>query len=182
MKDALERPGDWPQKGEAGLYPRRRVLVREERDRCIGCGACLVQAPQGMFILDAQGKAVVTQPQQEWSPTDGWFIRHCPTYAISARAAPVAETQRQSGESDDLGFDLAQVADDAIPVVARLDRLATRLPEAPRQQLIGQQALERLRDPVEAVELHDHTGLAVLHVLGQVAGVAGDHRRAAGRR
>ena len=59
---------------------------------------CLVQAPQGMFVLDADGKAVVTQPEQDWSPVDGGFIRHCPTYAITARPlVQVTETLRRSG-------------------------------------------------------------------------------------
>jgi NTE family protein len=84
---ALNRPAEWPRPGDAGVYPRRRVTVRVDRDRCIGCGACLVQAPAGMFVLDAQRRAIATAPDQLWSPIDGGFIRHCPTYAISARPA-----------------------------------------------------------------------------------------------
>jgi NTE family protein len=98
MKAALDRADEWPQPGDEGVFPRRRVVVRVERDRCIGCGACLVFGPPGMFVLDAQGKAVVTNADQEWGPTGGIFIRNCPTYAISARpAAPAAETLRRSG-------------------------------------------------------------------------------------
>jgi NTE family protein len=85
---ALERPEEWPEAGAEGVFPKRRVIVRVERERCIGCGACLVHAAQGMFVLDGDRKAVVTQPEQEWSPTDGGYIRHCPTYAIIARPAP----------------------------------------------------------------------------------------------
>ena len=96
---ALDRPQDWPARGASGVWPRRRVTVRVERNRCIGCGACLIQAPPGMFVLDPDGKAVVTQPSQEWAPADGGFIRHCPTYAISARPEPAAAAadQRRSG-------------------------------------------------------------------------------------
>ena len=89
---ALDHAADWPGQGDEGVYPQRRVRVRVERDRCIGCGACLVHAPRGMFVLDAEGKAVVTRPDQIWSPTDGGVIRHCPTYAISARPSGPPET------------------------------------------------------------------------------------------
>jgi len=88
---ALDHPRDWPQNGDQGVFPKRRVTVRVQRERCIGCGACLIHAPRGMFVLDAEGKAVVTAPEQVWSPTDGGFIRHCPTYAISARPSPASE-------------------------------------------------------------------------------------------
>lgn len=90
---ALDRD-DWPMPGDVGIFPKRRVVVRVERERCIGCGACLVHGPQGMFVLDAERKAVVTQPDQEWSPMDGGYIRHCPTYAIIARPAHAQEMRR----------------------------------------------------------------------------------------
>jgi NTE family protein len=90
--EALDSPAEWPARGAEGVYPRRRVQVRVQRERCIGCGACLAFAPPGTFVLDADGKAVVTHAEQEWGPVDGGFIRHCPTYAIGAR--PKTDTAR----------------------------------------------------------------------------------------
>ena len=45
-----------------------RVLVDDSR--CVGCGACVVQAPS-VFRLDERGKAEVHDPVQTWSPIDG---------------------------------------------------------------------------------------------------------------
>jgi ferredoxin len=50
----------------------------------VGCGSCVVQAPQ-VFRLDARGKAEVLTPVQNWSPIDGAYVLNCPTYAISVR-------------------------------------------------------------------------------------------------
>ena len=75
--------------GQALDYPT--VDVGVDRERCIGCGQCVARAPQGTFHMDQTEKAVGPAEPQEWSPVDGGFIRHCPTYAITARpAAPAA--------------------------------------------------------------------------------------------
>jgi NTE family protein len=69
-----------------GIHPQRRVEIRVDRDRCVGCGACVMHAPW-VFELDEEGRARVRQPIQSWSPLDGGYVRNCPTYAISARLA-----------------------------------------------------------------------------------------------
>ncbi len=70
-----------------GIFPRRQVELHVSRDRCVGCGLCVVLAP-GTFTMDASGKAVAPTQPQTWSPASGDFLRHCPTYAITARPAP----------------------------------------------------------------------------------------------
>lgn len=85
MGAALDQAGGAARAAAGGIFPRRLVHVGVDRERCIGCGLCVVRAPQGTFHLDAEGKAVEPAAPQEWSPVDGGFIRHCPTYAITAR-------------------------------------------------------------------------------------------------
>jgi NTE family protein len=66
---------------EGGIFPRREIRVSVDRDKCIGCTLCVALAPQVM-AMDAQGKAFARQPVVNWSPADGDFVHHCPTYAI----------------------------------------------------------------------------------------------------
>jgi NTE family protein len=68
----------------SGMHPTRRLRVLVDDERCVGCGACVVQAPK-VFRLDARGKAEVHTPVQTWSPMDGAYLLNCPTYAISVR-------------------------------------------------------------------------------------------------
>jgi NTE family protein len=68
---------------ETGIFPRRQVQLSVDREKCIGCTLCVALAPDVM-MMDATGKAVPKTPEADWSPADGDFVHHCPTYAISA--------------------------------------------------------------------------------------------------
>lgn len=86
-RQALDQAGEAVRSAAGGIHPQRLVQVKVNRDRCTGCGACVALAPQGMFRLDGEGKAVGPDQPLRWSPVDGSFIRHCPTWAITARPA-----------------------------------------------------------------------------------------------
>lgn len=66
-----------------GVFPRRAMQITVDRDKCIGCTLCTALAPDVM-AMDAHGKAYPLTPVVEWSPADGDFVHHCPTYAIEA--------------------------------------------------------------------------------------------------
>jgi NTE family protein len=72
---------------EGGIYPKKRVEVRVDRSRCIGCGMCVMHSPAVFRMADDQ-RAEVIASVQTWSPLDGAYVRNCPTYAISVRLAP----------------------------------------------------------------------------------------------
>ena len=73
----------------SGMHPTRRLRVLVDDARCVGCGACVVQAPK-VFRLDQRGKAEVMTPIQTWSPVDGAYVLNCPTDAISVRPEETA--------------------------------------------------------------------------------------------
>jgi NTE family protein len=77
-----------------GVFPRRPVQITVDRAKCIGCTLCVAMAPD-LMAMDAQHKAYPLEPVVEWSPADGDFVHHCPTYAIEAtrldsQSAPAA--------------------------------------------------------------------------------------------
>ncbi|MDO8502604.1 MAG: patatin-like phospholipase family protein [Gemmatimonadaceae bacterium] len=71
---------------ESGIFPRRAMRISVNREKCIGCTLCVALAPQVM-AMDDTGKAVPRIPVVDWSPADGDFVHHCPTYAIGAEPA-----------------------------------------------------------------------------------------------
>jgi NTE family protein len=79
----LDAPHALPAPNATGIYPRRRVRVEVLRDRCVGCGACVLAGPPGQFRIDEHGKAIVTDPTPVWSPIDGYCVTQCPTSAIA---------------------------------------------------------------------------------------------------
>ena len=66
-----------------GVFPRRPMQITVKREKCIGCTLCTALAPDVM-AMDSHGKAYPLTPVVEWSPADGDFVHHCPTYAIEA--------------------------------------------------------------------------------------------------
>ena len=92
---ALEQPG--------GVYPRRRVSIEVNRDKCIGCGICAALAPAVMG-MDATGKAFPRARTADWSTADGDFVHHCPTCAIEIekieRLTPSSSNPAQRGPTE----------------------------------------------------------------------------------
>jgi NTE family protein len=66
------------------VFPRRRVQIDVDRDKCVSCGTCVTLAPSVMG-MDSAGKAYARTHIVEWSPADGGFVHECPTLAITAR-------------------------------------------------------------------------------------------------
>ncbi len=84
---------------ETGIFPRRAMRVSVDREKCIGCTICVALAPQVME-MDATGKAMPRMPVVDWSPADGDFVHHCPTYAINAEPAESNGKENQPQSAD----------------------------------------------------------------------------------
>jgi NTE family protein len=84
---------------ESGIFPRHATKLSVDRDKCIGCTICVALAPQ-IMEMDETGKARPRMPIVNWSPADGDFVHHCPTYAISAEPAEANGRENQPQSSD----------------------------------------------------------------------------------
>lgn len=80
--DALDRLPAAPSQLPPGIHPRHDVVVRVDRDRCIGCGVCAALRP-ALFGME-DDRARVKQPVVEWTPAVDGSVRICPVSAISA--------------------------------------------------------------------------------------------------
>ena len=66
-----------------GIHPQREMILRVERSRCVGCGACVARAPD-TFLMGSDGIAHVRMERQWWSPMGDHLLNACPTHAITA--------------------------------------------------------------------------------------------------
>jgi NTE family protein len=80
----------------AGVFPQRDIRVAVDPAKCIGCTLCVALAP-GIMEMGEDGKAFAHQPVVRWSPADGDFVNHCPTFAITAE--PLLPEQMPALES-----------------------------------------------------------------------------------
>jgi NTE family protein len=81
-----------------GIFPRRAVNLSVDKAKCIGCTLCVALAPN-LMQMEADGKAAAKTPVVDWSPADGDFVHHCPTYAINAE--PVVAEQATIIEAEE---------------------------------------------------------------------------------
>ena len=82
MHAALDAAGGSLEGLQPGIHPRHPVRISVKPDRCIGCRACALFAPE-VFEMGDDGKAHVRTAVHQWSPVDGTYVAHCPTGAIS---------------------------------------------------------------------------------------------------
>ncbi|MGH7650778.1 MAG: patatin-like phospholipase family protein [Gemmatimonadaceae bacterium] len=80
--DALQHFEECCESG-SGVFPRRATEIVVDPEKCIGCELCVALAPH-LMAMDGRRKAYPVTPIVEWSPADGDFVHHCPTYAIEA--------------------------------------------------------------------------------------------------
>jgi NTE family protein len=80
--DALQHFEECCESG-TGVFPRRATEIVVDPEKCIGCELCVALAPN-LMAMDGRRKAYPVTPIVEWSPADGDFVHHCPTYAIEA--------------------------------------------------------------------------------------------------
>jgi len=88
----------------SGIYPRRRVHVMVDRERCTACALCVSLAPN-LMALDGRGKAFALTSTVDWSPADGGFVSQCPTNAILCdgprRTLPIADSSDEPTVPED---------------------------------------------------------------------------------
>jgi NTE family protein len=90
--EALERM-DEVLAAHTGVFPRRRVRIDVNRQRCTGCGLCVALAPDTM-ALDSSAKAYPRRDRFQWSPADGDFIHQCPFDALSVHYADASRLSK----------------------------------------------------------------------------------------
>lgn len=79
-----------------GVYPRKRVTITVDEQKCIGCSLCVAMAPTYMG-MGSNGKAYVRIEEAEWSSPEGEFVAHCPTGAINAERGEFVEPRARAG-------------------------------------------------------------------------------------
>jgi NTE family protein len=94
---ALDELEDGPPLARNLIYPRRRIRISVNRQKCIGCGVCAALAPK-IMKMDSHGKAYPLKAEHEWSPADGEFVGHCPTEAITVESLETHSVTRHPAE------------------------------------------------------------------------------------